>query len=84
MKCETVENEMEMMREPFQLSFDYDSRLWEEKDEKVLEGIIWVFLLCTHTYALFQSFSKGKKRRGSNIRKKRKGGKENDMENRRS
>ncbi|CAI9276075.1 unnamed protein product [Lactuca saligna] len=39
MQCETVENEMEMMREPFQLSFDYDSPLWEEKDEKLtVEG----------------------------------------------
>ncbi|KAJ0455098.1 putative transcription factor C2C2-CO-like family [Helianthus annuus] len=36
MQYEMVESEMEMMREPFQLSFDYDSSpLWEEKDEKV-------------------------------------------------
>ncbi|XP_076938139.1 zinc finger protein CONSTANS-LIKE 16-like [Bidens hawaiensis] len=27
---------MEMMREPFQFSFDYDIPLWEEKDEKVV------------------------------------------------
>lgn len=39
MQCELVESEIEMMREPFQLSFDYDSPLWEEKDEKVaVEG----------------------------------------------
>ncbi|XP_071692126.1 zinc finger protein CONSTANS-LIKE 6-like [Rutidosis leptorrhynchoides] len=30
-----MQSEMEMMREPFQLSFDYDSPLWDEKDEKV-------------------------------------------------
>ncbi|MFS8017795.1 putative transcription factor C2C2-CO-like family [Helianthus anomalus] len=36
MQYEMVESEIEMMREPFQLSFDYDSSpLWEEKDEKV-------------------------------------------------
>lgn len=34
--CEMVECDMEMMREPFQLSFDYDSPLWEEKDEKIV------------------------------------------------
>ncbi|XP_071701655.1 zinc finger protein CONSTANS-LIKE 16-like [Rutidosis leptorrhynchoides] len=33
MQCETVESEMEMMREPFELSFDYDSQLWDEKGE---------------------------------------------------
>ncbi|GJZ47454.1 zinc finger protein CONSTANS-LIKE 16-like protein [Tanacetum coccineum] len=36
MQCEIVECEMEMMREPFQLSFDYDSPLWDEKDEKIV------------------------------------------------
>ncbi|XP_076915002.1 zinc finger protein CONSTANS-LIKE 16-like [Bidens hawaiensis] len=38
MQFEIMEMEMEMMREPFQLSFDYDSplNLWEEKDEKVV------------------------------------------------
>ncbi|KAK1423160.1 hypothetical protein QVD17_18455 [Tagetes erecta] len=33
MRYEMVESEMEMMKEPFELSFDYD---WEEKDEKVV------------------------------------------------
>ncbi|KAI7746740.1 hypothetical protein M8C21_011041 [Ambrosia artemisiifolia] len=33
---EEMQYEMEMMREPFDLSFDYDSSLWEEKDEKVV------------------------------------------------
>ncbi|KAI3811926.1 hypothetical protein L1987_16624 [Smallanthus sonchifolius] len=35
---EIMESETEMMREPFQLSFDYDSPLWEEKEEKVVVG----------------------------------------------
>ncbi|KAI3729486.1 hypothetical protein L6452_18146 [Arctium lappa] len=42
MQCELVGNdEMEMMREPFQLSFDYDdSPLWEEKDHEKVEDHI--------------------------------------------
>ncbi|KAF5755520.1 putative transcription factor C2C2-CO-like family [Helianthus annuus] len=36
MQCDILESEIEMMREPFQLSFDYDSPLWDEK--VVVEG----------------------------------------------